>query len=281
MKKIIYILICFISFACEDVIEVDTPTEDPRLVVDAIIRIDISEPIIYPTIKVSKTNSFFGEIPPAGLQQISLFNLDTNGFIILTEVQPESGIYQKQDGVGIDFLTSGEILLQIDFEDEYYVAYTTFAPAVPINSLEQGNNTLFDEDDIEVIINYTDLPDREDYYVFDFDFDNFLASEDTFYDGQEFEFSYYYDNLEPGDEVNISILGASERFYNYMNQIIEQSGAVDFGSFQTPALTVRGNVFNVTDIDNFDNFNNVNLSDNFALGYFAIVQEFKDSLIIE
>jgi len=282
MKRILYIiLISFATFSCEDVIEVETPTEDPRLIVDAIIRIDVSEPITYPTVKVSETNSFFGQIPPVGLQQISLFNLEENNYTILLETEPNSGIYSHPDGVGTEWFMSGEMLLQIDFEDEYYLAYTTFVPSVPINSLTQGDNTLFDEDATEVIINYTDVGDREDYYVFDFGYSEFFASEDTFYDGQEFEFSNYYEDVNPGDEVNISILGASERLYDYMNQILEQSGASDFGAFQTPTVTVRGNLINATNIDNIDNYNNVELSDNFALGYFAIVQEYKASLIIE
>ena len=64
-----------------------------------------------------------------------------------------------------------------------------------------------------------------------------------------------------------------------MNQIIVQSGG-DQGPFQTPAATVRGNIINVTGIDNDEVVDNVERSDNFALGYFAIVEEYTDSITI-
>jgi hypothetical protein len=64
-----------------------------------------------------------------------------------------------------------------------------------------------------------------------------------------------------------------------MNQIIVQSGG-DQGPFQTPAATVRGNIINISGIDNNEIFDNVERSDNFALGYFAIIEEYKDSIII-
>ena len=80
--------------------------------------------------------------------------------------------------------------------------------------------------------------------------------------------------------INIGLLGADESFYNYMNQIIVQSGG-DQGPFQTPAATVRGNIINITGIDNSDIFDNVGRNDNFALGYFAIVQEYKESIVID
>ena len=133
-----------------------------------------------------------------------------------------------------------------------------------------------------VIITYTDLPEEDNYYVFDFGFGEYFASEDTFYQDQQFSFSYFYDeeNVEVGTEVTVSILGADAEFYNYMNQLIEQSDD-GFNPFQTPTLTVRGNFINATDIDNDETFDNVGNENNFALGYFALVQVFSESLVIE
>ena len=265
--------------SCEDVIEVEVPSEEPRIIIDALIRVDVSNPLTNVRIKVSETNSFFGTIPPAGIQQITITGLE-NGFnAILLEEEPGSGIYSKE--VGTEAFIAEEMFLQIDFDNEYFVAFAEFVPAVPIDNIEQGDDFLFNEDDTELIVTYTDDPDRTDFYLFDFDFNNFLATEDTFYNGQEFSFSYFYeDDLEPGDEVDISIMGIDEPLYDYMNLLIEQSGE-DFGPFETPAVTVRGNIINATTIDNINNFNNVNTSDNFGLGYFAIVEEYKETFIIE
>ena len=233
--------------------------------------------------KVSETSSFFESIPAANLQQITLTNLDLPGGGInppvLIEETPGSGIYSKV--FDNDFLTQGSLFMQIDFEDEFYVATARFVPTVPIDNLVQGDGILFDEDDTEVIVTFTDSDERDDFYLFDFDFGNYLVTEDEFYQGQQFEFSYFYDEaLAVGDTLNISIMGVDEDFYTYMDQLILQSEE-DFGPFETPALTVRGNFINATNIDNNNNFDNLNDINNFALGYFAIVQEYKETLVVQ
>lgn len=285
MKKLKYLLLVGLGLlalvSCEDVIEVDTPTGDRRLIIDALVRIDTSEVFTEVRVKVSETNGFFETIPPANLQQITLSNLDNPlpDAVVLLEESPGSGVYIKV--LETAALTQDRWLLQIDFEDEFYLAESTFTPSTPIDMLEQGDGFVFDDDDTEVIITYTDIADQDNYYVFDFGFGEYIASEDTFYQDQQFSFSYFYDDpLAVGTEIPISILGADAEFYNYMNQLIEQSED-DLNPFQTPTLTVRGNFINATDIDNDGTFNNLGNEDNFALGYFALVQVFTDSIVIE
>ena len=280
MKRLLAILmIPILLYSCEDVIEVAVPTEEPRLIIDALIRVDTSQALTIATVKVRETNSFFESIPPANLQQITLTGLEGGLSAVLLEVEPGSGIYSRE--VGTSALTGEEIFLQIDFNDEFYVAYAEFVPTSPIDELQNGDGFIFDEDDEEVIVKFTDNGDRDDFYLFDFDFGNYLVTEDEFYQGQQFEFSYFYDDeVSPGEDVTISVMGVDQDFYNYMDQLIEQSEQ-DFGPFETPAVTVRGNIINATEIDNIDNFDNVGMPDNFALGYFAIVQEYKQTLTIE
>lgn len=288
MKKYCNGILIIMSFillmvSCQEVIDVDLPTEEPRLIIDALVRVDTNEAFTKVTVKVSETSSFFESIPAANLQQITLTNLDLPGGGInppvLIEETPGSGIYSKV--FDTDFLTQGSLFLQIDFEDEFYVATARFVPTVPIDNLVQGDGILFDEDDTEVIVTFTDSDERDDFYLFDFDFGNYLVTEDEFYQGQQFEFSYFYDEaLAVGDTLNISIMGVDEDFYTYMDQLILQSEE-DFGPFETPALTVRGNFINATNIDNNNNFDNLNDINNFALGYFAIVQEYKETLVVQ
>lgn len=285
MHRLLYLIIPLILFTgCEDVIEVNVPSEEPRLIIDALIRIDEGVQSFNVEVKASLTSSFFGTIPLTGLEDITIINLDRDSFmcgncLILKEKTPNSGIYEEFSST--DFFTDGELIIQLKHEDRRYFGSTRYVPAVPIDTLEQGTETLFDENDTEVIVTFTDVANRTDFYVFDFDFGNYLGTEDTFYDGQEFSFSYFYDeNLQAGDSVRISILGADQAFYNYMNLLIVQSGD-DFNVFDTPVATVRGNIFDVTDLDNIDVVDNVAQPNSFALGYFAVVQEFKKSLLIE
>jgi hypothetical protein len=280
----VLILLSLLVTGCQDVVEIETPSEPPRLVVDALIRVDTLEATTRVVVKVSETNSFFESVPPADLQQISLDNLDfplgggTDNSILIEE-EPGSGIYSKV--FPTSYLTRGRLFLQIDFEDEFYVALGEFVPTSPFDEVIQGPGDLTGDNETELIVTFTDDPKRDDWYLFDFDLREYLVSQDQFFQGQQFSFSYFYDEeLEPGTELEISIMGVDERFHDYMDKVIEQSSQ-DFGVFETPALTVRGNIINATDIDNDDVFDNVDNADNFALGYFAVVQEYKTTIIVE
>lgn len=279
----VLIILLVISAGCEEVIDVDVPTEEPRLIVDALNRVDINSPTTTIRVKVSLTSSFFEPIPVTGLTDISFGNIGETffegGVGGMAENPNEPGTYEATTST--EGLLTGRLILQLEHEGRLYFARTRFVPAVPIESVVQGSETLFDEDDTEAVVTFTDFPEREDFYVFDFNFGEFLTVEDSFIDGQQFSFSYFYDRqFEPGTEIEISILGADQEFYNYMNLLIQQSDD-QLDIFSTPVATVRGNVFDVTGLNNIDIVDNVNRPDEFALGYFAVVQEFKDTLRIE
>ncbi|KAA2216859.1 MULTISPECIES: DUF4249 family protein [Maribacter] len=284
MYRFIYCLLGIILLqSCEDVIEVDLPTETSRLSVDAVLRMDTSEPITTAQIKLNLTSSFFEENNPLSNAEVRIRNLDfvsdnslESNEINLAEVSP--GTYEATRNT--TFFTSGQLALFINFKNEQYYATTSFVPTSPIESVVQGEETLFTGDETEIIISFTDDGTRDDFYIFDFGFNEFLVTEDEFYQGQRFEFSYFYEDIEPGQEMTISILGADESFYNYMNQIIVQAGG-DQGPFQTPAATVRGNIFNVTGIANPEELESIGQNNDFPLGYFAVVQEFKRTIEIE
>lgn len=286
MKHLVYIIgslvaLMFLS-SCEDVVQIETPAEEPRLVVDALIRIDTTLVSNLVRVKLTQTAPFFGTIEPAQVDQITLSNLDNPGGDnqVLLEEEPGSGIYSKL--FPTEELIRDRWFLQIDWQGELFVAESRFIPTVPIDNLEQGTGFLGDEEETELIITYTDDPDRDDFYVIDFDLANFVTTRDEFNQGQQFSFSFFYDEDEvaPGDELEISILGADERFFDYMRQIVDQADN-DGGPFATPTLTVRGNMINATDIDNDGTFDNVDNTDNFALGYFILSHAFTENITIE
>ena len=276
--KYLTIYIALFSFlACEDVIEVSVPDEEPRLIVNALVRVDPNSDFVNLRVKVGLTDSFFGEIPVTNLKQITLA-----GAFLVDYDNPGSGIYEAvRSRENIEDLEGEEILLQIDWEDKLYYASTKYVRTVPIDKLEIGSNTLFNDDETEVIITFTDDGDRNDFYVFDLGFGNFITMDDQFIQGQQFTFSFFYDQkFEPGQELTVSILGADQSFYNYMNLLIEQTED-NFGVFETPAATVRGNIFDVTDLDNIELFDNVKIPNEFPLGYFAVVQEYSRTITVE
>ena len=296
MKKYIYLLaILVLNVSCEEVIEVEVPNEEPRLVVDGLIRVNIDEPYIPVEVKLSLSSDFFNNNTPTSAESVLIqYDEYEDGTIInsffsnLAELEPGSGIYTPDPNFSSDQRIPTSILdrnlvfnLLIRHEGRLYLATTEYVPAVPIDSVIQGDGTLFNDDETEIIITFTDDPDRDSFYLFDFSFSEFLVTEDEFYKGQQFSFSYFYDQIfEPNTEIEIGLMGADQTFFNYMDLLIEQT-TNDAGIFATPVATVRGNVFDITDIDNMDLFDNVEQPNVFPLGYFAIVQEYKDTLVIQ
>ncbi|MGD1947666.1 MAG: DUF4249 family protein [Croceivirga sp.] len=300
MQRVFYLLVSLLLFiACEEVIDVNTEPEPPRLVVNAIFRVDLTQEFIPVRIEVKETSDFFGENQVTSLdgnaQIIYGFPnpnspeiLENIGFSSLAETAPGTGIYEPDPNFDADQrIRTGAaqpgVIFQLIMKHKgrTYFASTPYVASVPIDAIEQGVESLFDEDDVELKITFTDRAESEDYYAFDFGFGNFLAVEDTFFDGQQFEFSYFYDEqLNSGQELEISILGADQQFFNYIDLLVEQTQN-DGGVFETPAATARGNILDITGINNDSIVDNTSRPQDFALGYFAVIQEFKQKITIE
>jgi len=299
MKKIVYYFVfCYLILSCEDVINVDLPPTETRLIVNAVFRVDITQEFVPVSVSVTETSGFFNEPQVTTLENAIIFYgipnpdapeiLENLNSASLAEISPGTGIYEPDPSFDEDqrirtsALEPGMVFqLLIEHKGSRYFATTPYVTSPPIDNIEQGTETLFSEDDVEVLVTFTDTPNVENYYVFDFDFDEFLALDDQFIDGQQFEFSYFYDKeLMSGQQVEISILGVDETFFSYMDLLLEQTECTG-GVFETPAATVRGNVFDITGLDNDEIFDNVERPSNFPLGYFAVVQEFKAAIVIE
>lgn len=283
LKKLALMLILTsLTQSCEDVVEIETPSTPPRLAIDALVRVDSSMPTTTVTIKAGVTSSFFEAIQAVTLEEIAIVSPDyvpsspvDERSLTLTEVEP--GVYQGTKDTS--FFTSGELQLTLTYDGQNYLALTEYVPSAQIQSVTQGDASLFSEEDIEVKISFTDDGTIENFYLFDFGLGDYLVTEDEFYQGETFNFSYFIED-GAGRNVNIALLGVTEPFYNYMNQIIVQGGG-DQGPFQTPAATVRGNIINVTGIDDIDALNNIENTDDFALGYFAVCEVFEESILLE
>ncbi len=279
----------FLLPGCEDVIDVETPSREPRLIVEAVLRVDRDEEFFPVRVKVSETSNFFEEIPVTELELIQIWvnNYRERGHWLSTyyfglgESEPGSGVYTTELPSSIvDTEYPSLYELHINHKGRTYFAFGEYAASVPVTNLELGDRTFLDEDETEVVVGFKDAPGQKNYYILDFGSGNYLATEDTFYEGQEFVFSYFYDQTFPsGTELEVSLLGATEEFYNYMDLLIEQSESVQ-GPFQTPVATVRGNIFDITGLDNINIKDNVGRPDDFPLGFFAIVQEYKATITI-
>ncbi len=282
LRKLVLVLLTFMTISCEDVIEVETPITPPRLTIDALVRVNQDDPTTKISVKAGTTSSFFEDVEPTKLDQVMVINPDyiptsplDEQSLTLSEVSP--GVYEGEKNT--KFFTEGELQLAFEHDGKRYLALTSFASGAKIDTIEQGDNSLFSENDKEIIISFTDDGEIENYYLFDFGRGEYLVTEDKFYQGQTFTFSYFIED-DANRKVDISLLGVDKPFYDYMDQLIVQAEG-NQGPFQTPSATVRGNIINITDIDTTGSLDTIENSNNFALGYFAVCETFETSIILK
>lgn len=265
IKQLILVIgLGLLTTACEEVIQLDLPTETPRLTVDASLQMTPNETLTQ-WVELSLSGGFYQEQNPiisdASVQLIDLRNNQTIEFVY----DPVLENYR------MDFTPSfnTDYRLRVVYDNETYEStIEQLMHAVPIQNLEQGDNSLFAGDEKEVIISYTDSAERDDFYLFDFGLQKFLATKDEFYQGNLFTFSHFYEELQTGDVALIKIMGIDERHFNFMTILIDQTedGGNPFSS--TPS-TVRGNLSNLTNPDHY------------PMGYFRLSETYSASLILE
>lgn len=269
---ILFISIIYMS-SCEDVVELDLPESDKRLVVDGWLT-NLSE---VQTIKLSYTGPYFESAPTPKVTNavVTVYDNEGNTFNMIEE---EPGIYKQNfiPQIGRSYtleITTGE--------GEEYVS----APEVmdPVPALEQityefREKTAFEDEGYYVFINLTDPEDQENYYRWKYyvndilqnDPDNLIIERDELIDGSELrDIQFNYEPLEVGDKVRIEQASISEGAYNFIIVVRDQltSGR---GTFDAPPAPVIGNV------------RNKNSPDETVLGYFGVSDvDYKEILIEE
>lgn len=253
MKKTLYIATLIILFSsCEDVIEIELNEAPPRLVIDAGINWFKNTSGNQQSIRLSLTAPFFDEnVPPAN--DAIVFITDSNGNIFNFIEVGETGIYNNSNfNPRIDETYS----LNINYNNEIYVATETLKSVVPIDFVEQRDDGGFLGDDIELKALYTDPANIENFYFFEFITDissipTLEVYEDRFTDGNQIFGFFTEEDIDVGDEVTIRNYGVSERFYDFMFTLLQQGSEENGGPFETQPATVRGNCINQTNPNNF------------------------------
>lgn len=260
MKKLIYILfISAIVWSCEDVIDLDLPTSEPRLVVDASIDWFKGTTGNEQNIKLTLSADFYQEtVPPANNATVIITDSHSNTFEFIED--GDSGIYQNNSFIPE---INGVYNLTIVYDGETYTATETLKSVSEIDYVEQNLEGGFSGDETEIKAFFTDPVDEENYYFFEFTPTmDVLPTLDTFKDefvnGNEIFGFYVEEDLTVGDEVIIRNYGVSERFYEFMFILLQQSSEDGGGPFETQPATVRGNCINQTN------------SANFPFGYFRL-----------
>ena len=260
MRNYLFLIsLLLLQTSCEDVIELNLNTAEPKLVIEASINWLKGTNGNEQSIKLSLTAPYFDDkVLPANGATVMITDQDDRIYIFIEN--DATGIYKNANfRPTIDHLYT----LKIIYNDEIYNAQETFKSVVAIDYVEQNNKAGFTGKDTELKAYYTDPADQQNFYFFEFDSNTPILSslsiyEDKYNNGNQIFGYYSEEDLEAGDQVTIRNYGISERFYNYMFILLQQNNDGGGGPFETQPASVRGNCVNQTNPANF------------PLGYFRL-----------
>lgn len=275
MNRILYIiafLSIFIFSSCQDVIELDIPESEKRLVVDSWL----SNVQNIQTVKLKYTGPYFDStaIPVVSGATVTIYDNQGNVFNM---TEGEAGSYHN------DFIpqVGSFYTLEIETPDgEKFISNPEKMEAVPeMEELyyEYKEKTLFDEEGYYVFIGFNDPEGVMNFYRWKLYLNDelknapfdLIISDDGLYDGAEvYDVQYNEDPLIPGDKVKIEMYSLTKEAYNYLNLVREQitSGR---GLFDAPPAVVKGNM------------KKVNNPDEIVLGYFGVSEVDTKEIVIE
>jgi hypothetical protein len=271
MKRYILIVFTlgFLLTSCEDTIDVDVPTAQARLVVEASLDWEKGTTGNVQSISLSMSTPFFDT------------NQDTSvtGAIVTVTNEDSGEVFPFDDNNDGTYSTSTFVPilnntyhLEIVYDGETYEATETLMSVSDINEVNQSIEGGFDDELLELNLYFTDPANIENFYLIKYDVvgDLFPYLEDVsdeFTDGNEIHDFLEKDDdedseetpFEAGDVVNISLYGISEQYYNFIRLLIEQHGSQG-DPFSSTAALIRGNCINPTNPDNY------------AFGYFRVTE---------
>ncbi|OBQ51969.1 hypothetical protein VQ01_14640 [Tamlana sp. s12] len=260
MKKYIYtsltaILGLFLS--CTDVIEVEVPTADPRLVIEASLDWEKGTPGNSQTVKLSTTTPYFDTDQPNAVTNavVSVTQLSTND--VYNFVNQNDGTYTTNEFVPV---FNEDYALTVQYENETYTSTETLLPTTPITYITQSRSGGLLPDALEVNVHFDDPEDETNYYILKFLREGDLYPElrdvsDEFLNGNEINIFYEKrgdddeDEFQPGDTVDINLYNVSERYYRFIQLLNSQSGSGN--PFAPTPVELRGNCINLTNPENY------------------------------
>ncbi|MCF8273119.1 MAG: DUF4249 domain-containing protein [Flavobacteriaceae bacterium] len=258
MKKLIYIITLITLFtSCEEVIDLNVPSENPRLVIEASINWFKETTGNNQQIKLTLTAPYFDNlVPPANGAEIKITDSNNNIYTFIEDGL--TGIYKNSSFVPV---LNETYYLTIIYKEETYTASETLTSVASLEYVDQNNNGGFSGNETELKAIYTDPVNEENYYFFEFISDipvvpSLEVYKDEFTNGNQMFGFYTEEDLATGDKVTIRNYGVSKGFYNYMFLLLQQNSQEGGGPFETQPATVRGNCINQTN------------SKNYPLGYF-------------
>lgn len=268
--NLIIIAFTFFLTSCEDVVNIDLDTAPAKLVIDASIKWEKGTTGNEQTIKLTTTTDFYSSSIPVASGAI-VFVRDENANQFDFVETPGTGNYVCTNFIPV---INRNYTLTVIYNGQTYTATEKLMAVPTIDSIEQNNNGGFTGNQIEVKFFFEDNGITDNFYLTQFNTSFTILPEydvidDEFFQGNQMFGLYSNEDLKANDQIQFTLQGISERYYNYMNVLLAVAGSNSGSPFQTPPATVRGNIINQT---NFDKF---------ALGYFRVSETDKKNYIVQ
>lgn len=276
-RIIVAIITTLILSSCEDVVDIEVQTTPSKLAIEASLDWEKGTTGNVQTVKLSTSTPYYDTTTNSSATGASVIVTNNGSGAEFVFADQNNGDYITTNFVPV---LGQSYTLVVIYDGETYTATETLMPVADIAEIFQSTKEGFDDTVLEINISFDDPENEENFYLVKLKEQGDLLVElfdveDEFTNGNRIELFYEKEEdedtntleFEPGDVMDIELLGISETYFNYIGILIAQNE--DGGPFGTTPVALRGNCVNITD------------SSNYPYGYFRLTQVVKENFIFE
>lgn len=267
MKAFYYIALAFaLSLtSCTEIIDIDLPTAEPRLVVEGNLDFNKMGTTDTVFVKLSLTTDYFNlEIPPVNNARVHLIDKEGNQYLF-QELEQTGRYYSTEIAKPND---GDSFKLKIEYDNDLYEATETYLSSPEILEIKQTRETFFNDDYYVLRIYYQDVPranENLNYYYLLFNEPRKrphpVVLSNEYSKGSRMESMFIADkDIKVGEQIELELGQISRNYYDFtlrLSDAINNGG----GPFQVPSGQITGNVKNLT------------TPEKEALGYFRVIEK--------
>lgn len=249
-QNILLSILCLLAFtwtSCEEKIEIDVNSTDPKLVVEG--QITDAKGYLFNYVKLTLSSNYFGDDPTPFIET-AVVTLYEDGVLVDTLPHFIEGYYGLPD-TNFTGKVGSTYKLHVLYDGEEYEATETMRPVPTIDSLTYSydEGSIFVDEGYYVYINTQEFPEPGDFYRFLYYTNGRLEEATGFFVSDEFingsYVTYNFNNSytqELNDTVVIQTMSITEAAYNFYSDLEDQESSGNL--FDTPPGNIRGNISN-------------------------------------
>ncbi|NOZ35299.1 MAG: DUF4249 domain-containing protein [Chlorobi bacterium] len=215
-KILLFLLSAFMMSSCEDVIDIKLNNIEPQIVIEATLYNQLQPA----TVIITKTTDFFDTLTLNTVSGAEVLISDNKGNTVSLAETDSAGVYQANY-----FGETGKTYtLTVKTEGEIYTAHAEMKPPIKIDSLAakfRTNPLPFQEQGYGIMcylndsINYKEYAKLEIYKNQRRSHEIYLF-EDTYTDGNQYEYKFYNETFQVGDTAVVLVLSCDKDVYEYL-----------------------------------------------------------------